>query len=61
MIGRNDHGSAILLYLECKRISWVCWIYDPPWKPTLIESCDTFKPTESGEFFRKALRREIEK
>jgi hypothetical protein len=61
IIGRNNYGSAILLYLDGKGISWVCWIYDPLWKPTLIESWDTFKPMESGEFFRKTLRREIEK
>jgi hypothetical protein len=57
----GEYGKEIVQYLEGKGISWVCWIYDPLWKPTLIESWDTFKLTESGEFFRKALRREIEK
>jgi endoglucanase len=57
----GEYGKEIIQYLEGKGISWVCWIYDPLWKPTLIESWDTFKPTEGGEFFRKALRHEIEK
>jgi aryl-phospho-beta-D-glucosidase BglC (GH1 family) len=57
----SDYGKEIISYLEERGISWVCWIFDPEWYPKLIESWDTFKPTESGEFFRKALRHEIEK
>jgi endoglucanase len=57
----NEYGKEIISYLESKRISWVCWAFDPLWKPNLLQSWDTFKLTESGEFFRKALRQEIAK
>ena len=55
----GEYGKEIIRYLESKGISWVCWIFDPLWKPTLIDSWDTFKPTESGEFFRQALQKKL--
>ena len=56
-ITRNDaYGKTIIQYLEQKGISWVCWVFDPEWTPSLIESWDSFKLTESGEFFHQALR-----
>ena len=57
----DEYGKEIITYLEERGMSWVCWVFDPEWRPNLIESWDTFKPTRSGEFFRKALRHEIEK
>lgn len=57
----GEYGKEIILYLEDKGISWVCWIFDPLWGPRLIESWDTFKLTQSGEFFHNALQQKIKK
>ncbi len=53
----GEYGDAIIKYMESKGISWVAWIFDPDWHPRLLESWDTYALTESGEFFRDALRR----
>ena len=53
-----DDGSfrdAILKYLDEKQISWCCWIFDPDWSPSLIESY-RYQPTVSGKFFRDAMQ-----
>jgi aryl-phospho-beta-D-glucosidase BglC (GH1 family) len=55
MAENGEYGKAIISYLEHKGISWVCWVFDPKWGPKLIESWDTFKLTESGEFFKQVL------
>jgi endoglucanase len=57
----REYGDRIIDYLEGRGISWVAWIFDPDWTPRLIESLDTTKLTESGEFFRQALRRKAKK
>ncbi|MFH0989543.1 MAG: cellulase family glycosylhydrolase [bacterium] len=59
MADNGEYGYAIIKYLESKGISWVTWVFDPNWFPQLIESWDTFKLTEGGEFFKKALHKEI--
>jgi endoglucanase len=51
----GDYGERIIRYLEERGISWTVWIYDPEWGPPLISSWDTYKLTESGEFFKKAM------
>jgi endoglucanase len=56
----GEYGNEIISYLEKKGISWVCWVFDPLWTPRLLQSWDTFKLTESGEFFKQALNRKIE-
>jgi endoglucanase len=50
-----EYGKEIISYLEDKGISWICWVFDPVWKPNLLESWDGFKLTESGDFFNQAL------
>lgn len=57
----GDYGKEIIAYLEERGISWMVWVFDPGWYPRLIESWDTFKLTESGEFFKKALHGNVEK
>jgi endoglucanase len=52
----SEYGTAIIAYLESKGISWVGWIFDPDWYPRLFESWDTYKLTQSGEFFKQALQ-----
>ena len=55
----GEYGKAIIHYLEGKGISWVCWVFDPEWGPRMLQSWDTYKLTESGEFFRQALQGKI--
>jgi len=38
----------------------VCWVYDPEWGPQLLKSWNTYELTGSGEFFKKAMRGELE-
>ncbi|MDZ7292209.1 MAG: glycoside hydrolase family 5 protein [candidate division KSB1 bacterium] len=52
----GEYGKAIISYLENKGIGWVGWVFDPEWHPALFESWDTYKLTESGEFFKQALQ-----
>ncbi|MBN2011397.1 cellulase family glycosylhydrolase [candidate division KSB1 bacterium] len=55
----NHYGPIIINFLENRSISWVAWVFDPDWHPSLFESWDTYKLTGSGEFFKKALHGEI--
>jgi endoglucanase len=52
----GDYGNAIINYLEGKGISWVAWVFDPEWYPRMFKSWETYKLTESGEFFRQAMK-----
>lgn len=61
MSENGNYGNTIINYLETRGISWVCWVFDPDWYPRLIESWDTFKLTESGEFFKQAMQGKIVK
>ncbi len=60
--GRNDdsdYGNRLIKYLEGKGISWMCWVFDPEWGPRLLQSWD-YTLTESGKFFQKAMKGELE-
>ncbi len=52
----GEYGQAIIKYLEDKGISWAVWVFDAEWYPPLITSWDTFKLSESGQFFKKAMQ-----
>jgi endoglucanase len=52
----GDYGKAIISYLETKGISWVGWVFDPDWHPSLLKSWDTYELTESGKFFKEAMQ-----
>ena len=52
----SNYGERIVKYLEGKGISWCAWVFDPECYPNLFESWDTYKPTQSGEFFKKAMQ-----
>jgi len=60
-IKKDDYCYKIVNYLEGKGISWVCWVYDPEWGPSLLKSWDTYELTPSGEFFKKAMQGKLEK
>lgn len=53
----SEYGKEIIDYLEGKGISWTCWVFDPLWEPRLLKSWDTFELTESGEFFKQAIKK----
>ena len=57
-VDNGDYGKAIVGYLEGRGISWVAWVFDPEWGPPLITSWDTYGLTESGEFFKSAMKAE---
>ncbi len=52
-----EYGKAITAYLEGRGISWLAWVLDPEWYPNMIESWDSFKLTEGGEFFSGAMKK----
>jgi aryl-phospho-beta-D-glucosidase BglC (GH1 family) len=59
MADNGEYGKAIITYLERKHISWIGWVFDPLWHPSLITSWDDFDLTESGEFFKEAMNGKI--
>jgi len=55
-----DYGPSIVKYLESRGISWIAWVYDPEWGPAMIQSWDTYAPTECGKFFIDALQGKVQ-
>jgi len=56
----NSYAPRIINFLEGRGISWICWVFDPEWGPRMLKSWDTYELTESGEFFKKAMKGELE-
>jgi hypothetical protein len=52
----GDYGKTIIKYLEGKGISWVWWVFDPVWEPPMFESWKNYKLTDSGKFYKEAVR-----
>jgi endoglucanase len=50
----GDYPPAIINYLEDKGISWIGWVFDPEWGPSLLKSRD-YELTGAGEYFKKEL------
>jgi hypothetical protein len=61
MSDNGEYGKTIIDYLERKGISWIAWIFDPDWYPRMLASWDTYGLTESGEFFKQAMQRTVDK
>jgi hypothetical protein len=51
----SEYAKMIIPYLEGRGISWLAWVFDPEWDPTMFKSWDNFEPTENGKFFRDAM------
>ncbi|KXI30726.1 glycoside hydrolase family 5 protein [Paraglaciecola hydrolytica] len=53
---KNDgsYGPQIVEFMEQRNISWVVWVFDPNWSPTMISDWQ-FTPTEQGAFFKQQL------
>jgi hypothetical protein len=47
--------EAVIDYLEAHQISWIAWTFATTWPPCLLTDYQTFKPSESGAFFRSRL------
>ncbi len=60
MADNGEYGNAIINYLEAKNISWLAWVYDPQWFPSMFKSWNDFTPTESGKFFIDVMRQKAE-
>ncbi len=59
-LDEDHYAYHIIDYLESKRISWACWVYDPEWGPQMLRSWDTYELTESGAFFRDAMQGKLD-
>ncbi len=60
-VGEDDYGQRIIRYLEGRGISWLCWVFDPEWHPSMLKSWDSYELTGCGMFFKKALHGKIGK
>ena len=55
VISDESYGDAITKYCSEKGISYVVWVFDPRWSPSLFTDWD-FTPSRQGRYFKKALR-----
>lgn len=54
VISDEAYGEAIVKYCDDKNISWVAWVFDPNWAPSLFSNWN-YDLTRHGAFFKKAL------
>ena len=54
VISDETYGDAITKYCDEKGISWVVWVFDPQWAPSLYSDWN-FTLTRHGKYFKKAL------
>lgn len=54
-----DYGPTIVKYLESRGISWMAWVYDPEWDPSLITGWD-YTLSDSGKFFSQAMQGKVQ-
>jgi endoglucanase len=54
VIDDGRYPDEIVKYLDSKGASWVAWVFHPEWAPQMIEDW-TYRPTTSGEAFRRLL------
>jgi endoglucanase len=54
VISDEKYGEEIVAYCDKKNISWVVWVFDPQWAPSLFSNWN-YELTRQGVFFKKAL------
>lgn len=55
VINNDDtYGPRIINYLDGINASWVAWVFDPRWTPSMIKDWD-FTPTTQGAFFKDEM------
>jgi len=52
----QEYGEEIVGYFRERHISWIWWVFDPLWRPAMLESWSTFKLTPEGQFFENVSR-----
>lgn len=55
VIDDGSYGKRITDYMDARGISWVAWVFDPDWAPSMFKDWN-YTPTEQGEFFRAQMR-----
>lgn len=56
VISDESYGDAITAYSDKNEISYVVWVFDPKWSPSLFTDWDNYTPTRQGVYFKKALQ-----
>ena len=56
VINDGSYGPHIIEFMQGRNISWVAWVFDPDWSPTMISDWD-FTPTQQGAFFKKEMQK----
>ncbi|MCF2946729.1 glycoside hydrolase family 5 protein [Paraglaciecola aquimarina] len=54
VINDGSYGPQIIEFMQQRGISWVAWVFDPDWSPTMISDWN-FTPTQQGAFFKKEM------
>jgi endoglucanase len=57
VVDDNHYGNRITRFLEQRGISWMAWVYDPQWGPSMLKSFDGFELSGFGQFVKEALHR----
>lgn len=57
VISDESYGDAITSYTAEKGISYVVWVFDPQWSPSLFSDWK-FTPTRQGKYFKNALQKQ---
>ncbi len=60
MEDNGEYGKEIVNYMKSKHISWVWWVFDRLWRPTMLQAWKTFKPTDNVKFFKAAAHGRIQ-
>jgi endoglucanase len=54
VINNGSYGPQIIEFMQHRNISWVAWVFDPDWSPTMISDW-SFTPTQQGAFFKEEM------
>lgn len=55
VLNDGSYGPQIVEFMESRGISWIAWVFDPQWSPTLINNW-RFEPSEQGVFFKRVMQ-----
>lgn len=56
VINDGSYGPQIIEFMHDRNISWVAWVFDPDWSPTMISDWD-YTPTQQGAFFKEEMQK----
>lgn len=55
VISDESYGEAITKYCDERDISYVVWVFDPQWSPSLFSDWK-YTPTRQGHYFKEKLK-----